>query len=220
MKKITKENVSDHVDHLLEITERIELGKVTILTGDNGAGKSFIRKLSPYKLYEKKTGEKYVDQKTFVSQTSMEQRTGSNPDWGALSGAMRDIGWTPTSTETLHKIVCLLSDEFKDKYIVIDEPEIGMGEETVLGLVKYINNRVKSLKKKFDFMGILIITHSRLIVEKLKSDYFLNIEGMTKEQWLTRKLVPTDLNKLEEKSSIIFREIQDRINQKEKENKS
>ena len=220
MEKITKENVSDHVENLLEIAESIELGKVTILTGINGAGKSFIRKLSPYKLYEKKTGEKYTDQKTFVSQTSMEQRTGSNADWGALSGAMRDIGWTPTSTETLGKITRLLSDEFKDKYIVIDEPEIGMGEETVLGLVNYINGRVASLREKFDFMGMLIITHSRLMVEKLNSDTFLSIEGMTKEEWLTRELVPTDLNELEERSLIIFREIQNRINKKEKQNNS
>jgi Fe-S cluster assembly ATPase SufC len=220
MKKITKENVSDHVDQLIEISEKIDIGKVTILTGINGAGKSFIRKLSPYKLYEKKTAEKYIDQKTFVSQTSMEQRTGYNADWGALSGAMRDIGWTPTSTETFHKITRLLSDEFKDKYIVIDEPEIGMGEETVLGLANYINDRIKSLRKKFDFMGVLVITHSRLMVEKLKSDSFLNIEGMTKEQWLTRELVPTDLKELEDRSMVIFREIQDRINRKEKEKNS
>lgn len=216
MKKITSKNVSDHVDDLIKLTENINLGEVTILTGSNGSGKSFIRKLTPFKLYEKKTGEKYVNQKPFVSSTSMEQRTTSNPEWGALSSAMHDINTSPTSLETLNKIQALLSDKFNDRYIVIDEPEIGIGEETVLALINYINDRIDILRKNDNFLGVLIITHSRLIVEHLKSDAFLNIEGMTKDKWLKRKLLPTDLKKLEERSTLIFREIQNRINKKQK----
>lgn len=214
MKTITKENVSDHVDDLIELANSVKLGEVTILTGGNGLGKSFIRKIVGFKLAEKKSGDKT---KTFVSQTSMEQRTGSNAEWGALSGAMRDVAWTPTSTETLGKIQQLMDDRFKDRYIVIDEPEIGMGEETVLGLVEYLNERIKKLRKG-DFLGVMIITHSRLIVKHLKSDAFLNIDGLTKQQWLDREIVSSDLKELEDRSLIIFREIQNRINAKENSN--
>jgi predicted ATPase len=213
MKKITKRNVGDHVDLIIELAEKVKLGEVTILTGSNGTGKSFIRKIVGFKLAEKKGGDKT---KTFVSQTSMEQRTGTNADWGALSGIMRDVGWTPTSTETLGKIQNLMDDRFKDRYIVIDEPEIGMGEETVLGLVEYLNERLEELRKG-NFLGVMIITHSRLIVEHLKADSFINIDGLSREQWLTRKLVPTDLKDLEERSLIIHSEIQQRINKAEKE---
>ena len=37
-------NIEDHIEHLIDIRDRIKLNEVTILTGDNATGKSVIRK--------------------------------------------------------------------------------------------------------------------------------------------------------------------------------
>ena len=44
MKTITKENVSDHVDDIIDYSDKIKANEITILTGSNGSGKSLIRK--------------------------------------------------------------------------------------------------------------------------------------------------------------------------------
>lgn len=173
------------------------MNKITILTGKNGSGKSLIRKILP-----KSVGDS--------ASTSQERRTSNNPEWGALSSAMCDVGGTPTSTETLSHIQQLL--QINNKYIIIDEPEIGMGEETVAGLLKLLNEELPKHKNN----GICFITHNRYIVEHLNADAFYNIEGMTKEEWLIREIIPTDLNKLKDDSMALFKAIQQRIN----ENKS
>lgn len=199
----TKPDLQDHIDKLLDIANSIKINEVTILTGHNGTGKSLIRKtLSP------SIGEQLGlgDNAQCCSSTSQELRTGSNPEMGALSGMMRDVAWTPTSTETLNHITQLI--KIKDKFIIIDEPEIGMGEETVMGLVNFLNDEFQELKGH----GVCVITHNRYIVKHLDADAFHNIEGLTKQEWLDRELIPTDLEQLKEKSNELFRAIQDRIN--------
>jgi ABC-type Mn2+/Zn2+ transport system ATPase subunit len=202
MKTITKDNVSDYVQNLIDLTEKIEAHKITILTGSNGAGKSFARKLIGAKMPSRKGTE------LTVASTCMERRAGLNMH-GAMAAFLQDADWNPTSLETLKLIDGVLSQE--NRYVVIDEPEIGMGEEMVLGLVEHLNAKLKEPNN-----GVLIITHSRLIVEHLEHDLFLNLDGLTYSEWLNRKVVPFSVKELEEKSSLIFREIQDRINKAEK----
>lgn len=207
--------ISDHVDKLIDLAETPKLKEITILTGSNGGGKSFIRKIVGYKIAEREFGDKT---KQIASSTSMQQRTASNPEWGGLSAIMRDSDWTPTSTETIHKIKGLLGvvdgKEDRPRYLIIDEPEIGMGEETVLALAEFLNKEFKRIGKMKNFLGALVITHSRLLVENLNHNSFLNIEGLSRDQWLTRKIVPFDLEELHERSLLIHSEIQKRINAK------
>ena len=82
--------------------------------------------------------------------------------------------------------------------MVVDEFEIGCSEETILALVLFINERVKELLDKKKIIGAMIITHSRLGVKNLVHDDFINLDGLTKEEWLNRKVIPTDLEKLKE----------------------
>jgi Fe-S cluster assembly ATPase SufC len=201
MKSINKDNVSDHIDDLIGVAESIEPYKVTILTGSNGIGKSFVRKIVGFKIAEKLGKD---TSKSTVASTSMEQRTGSNPEWGAMAGIMRDLGWTPTSRETLNKIEQLLKIE--DRYIVIDEPELGMGEELVRGLIEYLN---KNLTPDLN-LGVLIITHSRDIVNYLRHDKFINVDGMNVIEWLNREIIPMHFDELEQRTSLMFDEIRDR----------
>lgn len=209
-----------HIDNLLEALEKIEYGKVTILTGSNGAGKSFIRKQVAFHLADKEWNGKKIEFNKIVASTSMQQRTESRPEFGAFSGIMRDDPWVPTSMATYRKIKALLGqfkDETYQKYIVIDEPEIGMGEETIMGLVGYLSDTFSILKRNPNFMGALIITHSRLVC-RMNHDAFVNMENMNESDWLNREIIPASLEQIDERSTEIFRAIQDRMNAQKKEN--
>lgn len=184
-------NYSEQIERLIEISDSIDPKKITILTGSNGSGKSLIRKMLNF-------------DKLKVASTSMERRAGLNMH-GAMGAFMSDADWNPTSVETIKLIEGVLSQD--DRYLVIDEPEIGMGEETVLGLAYFLNKKLKETKK-----GIMLITHSRVLVENLDHDQFFNIDGLDREQWLTRELVPVDVESLRETTHELFLAIQERIN--------
>lgn len=202
MKTITKESVSDHVDDLIDYSKQIKVGKITILTGSNGSGKSLLRKLIGSSLTK---NNKLVK----VASVSMERRAGLNLD-GAMGAFTKDAEWEPTSRETIKLINGLLSQQ--ERFIVIDEAEIGMGDELVLGLVNMLNEKLNK-----NPLGALIITHSRVIVENLKHDHFINLNGMKHKEWLTREIVPMDIETLYEQSNLIFREVQNRIDAKSKQ---
>jgi hypothetical protein len=206
----SKLDLKKHIDNLVEILNSINVNNsVTILTGSNGSGKSLIRKQMLFRVA--RALEKDPKNGPLVASTSMEMRTGSNPEFGALSGAGRDNDVSPTSQCTLENIEALLVGKHgENRYIVIDEPEIGMGEEMVVALVNWLNEECSSLKKK-KIYGVLVITHNRYIVENLKHEQFLNIDGYkTKEEWLERKIVPTDLKEFNKKSMDLFLAIRDR----------
>lgn len=207
MKKITKKNADDHLDDLIDIAESIEANKITILTGSNGTGKSFVRKLLVHKIPNK-------NQEIKVASISMERRAGLNMD-GAMGAFTKDADWTPTSMETYKLIRGLISTSKEGRYIIIDEPEIGMGEELVLGLAKFLNENLKKVS-----YGVLVITHSRVLVQNLRHDVFINIDGLTYVEWVTRKIVASDLDEISEQSNILFRAIQERVKSKMKENES
>jgi len=178
-----KEDLNEHIDSLIDIVDSIPQNKISILVGSNGSGKSLIRKILPNRVGK-------------TSQTSMEQRTSSNPEWGGLSAAMQDIPWCPTSSETLSKIDALFVEEFfTSRFIVLDEPEIGMGEETVMAVCELLNEKLKEAFELEDFKGVLIITHNRYLVENLFSQKFFSTDSpnMTKEEWLNREIIPIDL---------------------------
>ena len=201
----------EQIDRLIQIIESVPLdGKITILTGSNGSGKSLIRKQILFEI-SRKTGK---EKGKCVASTSLESRTSSNPEWGALSSIMQDDGWMPSSFETLKKIKGLLN--VKDRYIIIDEPELGMGEETVMALVNFLNESFSNLDESI--LGVMIITHNRYIVSNLRHDHFANTDGIkTSEEWLNRELIPTDLEALSENK--LFFAIRDRQKEvKEDEN--
>lgn len=209
MIKITKDNISEYVDQLIEITESIELNKITILTGSNGSGKSFVRKLLLSKLMEK-------DKDIKLAAISMEKRAGVN-GMEAMNAFFRDTEWNPTSLSSFHQVEGLLQQ--KDRYLVFDEPEIGMGDETILGLIHFLNEGLKKLIEENKTKGVLVITHSRDFAMFLNHDKFINLDHPNLEalDWANRVIKPFHLDELKERSNLIFREIQDRLNkQKEK----
>lgn len=84
-----------------------------------------------------------------------------------------------------------------------------MGEELQLAFAQYINSVKEKVLK--DSYGLLVITHSRIVASTLNEDAFFNIDGYeTKQEWLDRKIVPTDLKQFEKDAMDLFRCIRDR----------
>lgn len=191
-----------HIDRLIKIAESIELGKLTILTGSNGSGKSVIRKLLPTRIQEKlgkDSPERLVSSLSFMSRAGLNSMCGIN--------FLRDSEWTSTGDNTVHLLKSVVKHE--DRFIVLDEVELGMGEELQLSIANYINSiKDEVLKKSY---GLLVITHSRIVAKTLKEDAFFNIDGIeTKEEWLNREIVPTDLDQFKEDCDELFVAIRDR----------
>ena len=183
----------EKLDNIYNIVENIEKNKITLLTGRSASGKSLIRKLIPVYIYEK-TGKK-----PDIPHSSQQIRTHSHPS--ILGGFLRDPEWSATSDHTIHLIKKAV--ERGSEYFIIDEPEIGLSEELQLGLINYLNENLVG-------KGCLIICHSRLIAKNLKFDTFINLEGMTYEEWINRKPVPEDIGDFE----IRAKEIHDLICEK------
>lgn len=191
-----------HIDRLIKIAESIELGKLTILTGSNGSGKSVIRKLLPTRIQEKlgkDSPERLVSSLSFMSRCALNSMCGIN--------FLRDSEWTSTGDNTVHLLKSILNHD--ERFIVLDEVELGMGEELQLSIANYINSiKDEVLKKSY---GLLVITHSRIVAKTLKEDAFFNIDGIeTKEEWLNREIVPTDLDQFEKDCEELFVAIRDR----------
>lgn len=186
------ENLEQHVDNLTDIMYKIPSVGVTVLTGSNGSGKSLIRNQFIFTLAQR-AGVEAKDFKGKLGSVSMQKRTESQPEWGAMSNVMHDTPWLPTSQNTIDLIDRLLEKSFE--YMIIDEPEIGMGEELIMSLTDYLNEKFAENLTK----GFMVITHNRYMVEHLNYDNFFNLDGIeTKEGWLNRPLVKADLEKLRE----------------------
>lgn len=171
------------LERIIEVLTKYDyIHKTTILTGSNGSGKSFLRKTIWQKIEQEleKEGVTGIDPHHLVASVSMERRTSSDPMCAAMNAFTHDTTWNPTSQETFHFVQGLLQQP--DRYLIIDEPEIGMAEETQLLLCKEINEKLLSINS----LGVLIITHSRTIVRNVEHDQFINMDGMTEEQWLNR----------------------------------
>lgn len=195
------------VNRIVDVIHRIEPNRVTILTGSNGSGKSLIRKQLCFKLANKIDG---ADYRHLTVDVSMQRRTESNPYLGAMANFMHDDAENPTSLSTFQFIETLFRsfvNERDDKrYIIIDEPEIGMAKESQLGFVIWLKKQIPTLLTKT--YGLLIITHSELIVEQLKElDIvdFLNMDSdCSADEWINREIIPTDFEKLAEDSHKLY----------------
>lgn len=202
-------NYEKHLNHLIDLTDSIDVNKITILTGPNSSGKSLIRKLIASTVAKERPE---INAKEAVASISQERRTNSNPSWGALSSIFSDLPWNPTSLETYHLCKRLSQDNLKGRYLIFDEPEIGMSEEGILGWSLWF-------KKTFgDYSsGILIITHSRILVDCLRDiSEFVNISGLSRDEWLNREIIPVDFDQLEEESDKLYQTVQKRIEETKK----
>lgn len=209
-KDISEEHLDSHINRIVDIAKNIEMDKITILTGGNALGKSLIRKQLVFYVADKKN----CKPNKAVTSTSMQLRTQSQPEFGALSSMMHDLPWCSTSETTVSLLNGMIS-KAKDRFIVIDELEIGMSREVQVGVCKMLNEKLPELLE--NNYGIMVITHSEEVVRNLKHDNFINIEGLSEEEWINREIVPVDPEDLDKWAEELFVAVRDRQHKPEKE---
>lgn len=206
-KDISKKNLNNHIDRLIDILDEIEIGKITILTGGNATGKSVIRKLLSCHLMERLGSNKSV-----VSSVSMQLRT-NTPDsllGTGLDSIMADLSWESTSEHTVDLLKGMLknyssdSDVPQKRFLIIDELEIGMSKEVQAGTCIWLNEILDPETVRDKTYGVLLITHSDTVVRTVRHDSFINIDGMTEEEWLNREIVPVTPDELKNWSSALY----------------
>lgn len=209
MSKIDDDFYEDYVDNLLDIANNIDITKKTLLTGRNAGGKSFIRKVLTSIIHN---NYKKECKKALVLQASQELRTKSSPGFGALSSFAHDLEWLATSHNTICTLKQILKKKNEAAYIIIDEPEIGLGEELQLGVCDWLNTELGDLN-----CGILITSHSRtFITHSTVCDEWINLEGLTKFEWLYRVPEKLNVDEFNNFSHNLFTTIRDRLNKKSK----
>lgn len=212
MLEITDELLDKHIDNILDVIDEIQEGKITVLVGNNGVGKSLIRKQLHFK-WQRKYGER----KSYIRAVSMQQRTENrSADWGALGSMLHDNKTAPTSLWTYYLIKNTFKlDDTKKYYYVFDELELGMSKETILSVLNKIVEQVPEFLEKS--LGILVITHSDFVADYFMTNFecdFFNIGFGTVEKdyniWKNRKLVGVDLDWLEDWSAKLYHRINER----------
>jgi hypothetical protein len=147
----------------------------------------------------------------------MELRTSGNSGLvgTGLDHMHSDLSWESTGEHTLDLVCNLLKSNTSEKmakenrrYIIIDELETGLSKEVLLGVCNLLNTEMDNILK--NSYGVLLITHSDEVVTQVKHDVFLNIEGMTEEEWLNREIVPVSPDDIREWSLALFRGIRNR----------
>ena len=173
-------------ENIITTYNKIEINKeITILTGNNGSGKSLIRKQLGHKL-----------DKGLISLSTLD-RMKPKEHLSALKNIMIDNEDDSTAASSyfiLTKFFKEIEKNKKVKYAIIDEPEIGCSDETKLAFGIYLNK----MMSKYNHVGYLVITHSSHIVRNINEHNFYNIDknDLTKDEWLNRKIEPTNLEML------------------------
>ena len=173
-------------------------GSISVLTGQNGTGKSLIRSQLNFRLKE---------QKKNVVHSSMALRTGSHAHLGGLGVMLRDDDWNSTSYSTFSSIRTALKS-IHGSYLCLDEIEIGCSAETTMGMTAWLNEHLPEALE--GTMGCLVITHSPYVIQNLKFDHWFNLDGYkTPEEWLNREIVPVDIEEYAKQQMEFFKYIRD-----------
>lgn len=196
-----QEYYDNKVDNIIDKVYEIKMHKLTVLTGSNGSGKSVLRQLMSQRVQED-------NQKNKVASISMSLRTGGS---GITRAFTSDTPWNSTGQNTYNFVITLFKSS-KGRFLVVDEVEIGLAEEMQLSIINYIQDFWT--EHKDEYLGLLVITHSRFIVNNLQADEFVNMDGMTKDEWLNREIKPVDFEQFEHDSLMLFRAIDKRNKKK------
>lgn len=210
--EVSNEILDEHIDKLLDVINSIKENRITVIVGANGTGKSLIRKQLNVRLIKN-----YDENRNMVRHISQQLRTELRSDMGALACIGMDSPTDPTSISSYDLINSVMNYDMESKkyYIVLDEAEIGMSEESILGLLNYLDSKVPSWLN--NTLGVMIITHSGVIAEHFVKNYdcdFYSIGYNSVSQdfdaWKNRVIKPTDFEWLSEWSNRLFHRVNER----------
>lgn len=199
-----KEWAQEAYENILDALDQIKTGHVTILTGDNGTGKSLIRKVLCSSLRNQEN-----DDTIKIADISMEKRTGLHAGLGGGGVFLRDVEWVATSDNSLSFLYSLFNSA-KDRYLVLDEPELGMSQDLQKSIGIYLSKRIPETMK--ENRGMLIITHSREFVRSLSVEHvFVNLQKKSEEEWLNESAKEIDLDDFRKKCDALFNLLRDHL---------
>ena len=199
-----KEWAQEAYENILDALDQIKTGHVTILTGDNGTGKSLIRKVLCSSLRNQEN-----DDTIKIADISMEKRTGLHAGLGGGGVFLRDVEWVATSDNSLSFLYSLLNSA-KDRYLVLDEPELGMSQDLQKSIGVYLSKQIPETMK--ENRGMLIITHSREFVRSLSVEHvFVNLQKKSEEEWLNESAKEIDLDDFRKKCDALFNLLRDHL---------
>lgn len=211
---ILKEVRRDLREYLNVGSDTLWSGKdLVIVVGQNGAGKSMLRRMI-------KVGAQR--RKIHTMDFSQEGRTKSGEELGFIKSLLYgNEEWESTGYISLR----IFQKAFKQcpgrSYLIIwDEPEIGLSEESQLGVVQLIKEQLTEQRDEL-LIGCVFMTHSRLFVQQFL-DYpklaFVDMDGKfdTAEQWVNRKVKPANLQKVCDRGSRRFQKIAKMLKKKDK----
>ncbi len=172
---------------------------VLIIVGQNGAGKSMVRRML-------RQGAK--DRKIDVCDFSQERRCGGGMANAFIYGAE---DYESTGYITLRGFRTSFNQPPElDRLYIWDEPEIGLSEESQLGVVKLIRDTMEAAPKHL--VGCVFMTHSRLFAKGFV-DYprtaFIDLDGkyQTLTEWADRAVVAADIESVLDHGLTRFREL-------------
>lgn len=188
--------------------------KLLLITGDNASGKSLLRRVIESKCH------KYNIKAMSLSQ---ERRSISDYTRAFIYGSE---DYESTGQITARSIQNMFKSSFAwdiNHILIIDEPEIGLSDESQLGLAQYIKDNIKKLKE--NVIQVVIFTHSKILIEELSelNHIYIHIGGKYKtvDEYINRKIVPVDPSMIGDIARANFAIIEDLIEEsKEKKEKN
>jgi len=198
--------------------------KVLIVAGDNACGKSLFRRfLSGF------LGMYYKEKKINAGVVDISQEARSRSGDISKCFIYGDENYESTGQITCHSILGCFhniknNESWDEKVLIIDEPEIGLSEESQLGLATYIKTELQTCPAKL--RGVVIITHSRYIVSELKDvegfkfHYIGEKKYKDAEAWLDRKIEANDITLLGKISHDRYTKFRKALESKKKKKKT
>lgn len=191
MKKNYSEYAEQALDNIFRALEQIRANEITILTGENGTGKSLIRKVIKSRIAKQLNCDDIK-----VRAISMDLRAGINEFGSAENAFVKDLAWIATSMNSLDYVKRIV--KATNSYIILDEPEVGMGLNLQASIGEWLKDKLPTVLS--ENLGVLVITHSREIVKRVSEiGNFVNIQGLSIETWLNQSPDAIDLEEFEKK---------------------
>lgn len=183
--------------------------RLCVITGPNVCGKSLLRKI---------LHAHHHDRDLFYMHLSQEHRC--NGGFGRLM-VYASEGDDSTGHNSVHTLLTAIKNcqsQEKPFGLMFDEPEIGCSEEVQMAIGTRIGQCVDTFPKLGS--GVFVITHSREVVRSLlpftPTHWRLSEDGMTLDQFVTREVLPMDLQALVDLGHDRWRAVEAMLKEKRK----
>lgn len=167
---------------------------VVIVTGSNGSGKSLLRRIFYTLLKNHNAG-------VSIRMSSQEGRSGY---MASMIYGLEEMFPTGLLSINTTKRILLPNNESEKLAVIIDEPEIGMAEETSMAFGQML---FEEIQKQWECLTmVVVITHNRHIarsLSKLNPNYIQlgSLTYLDLNAWINREVVPADIDKLQSEAA-------------------